>query len=428
MTNRQLEDRLRRAVGNTAPHDVEQVLSRCEARKGTVTTMKRTFIARRSGMIAACLALALMVSGGAVYGGNRRVASTVSLDVNPSIELTVNRREKVLSCAGLNADGQLVLADMSGGADLEGTKLNVAVNALVGALVSRGYLEDISSALLISVEDKDGDRAARLRRELTQWTDQALQQGQAQAAVLSQTVEYNAELEQKAQQNSISTGKAALVERVMALNGDLTFEELSALSVEELKDLIETGAPAMPIGKDKAAEIALIHAKLAQFNSSYWEVDAELDEPVPHYEVDIVSGGGSAEVKVHAFTGQVLEQENEREPIPQVTPGAVVTPVQPQPEPKPEPQPEPKPEPQPQPQPEPQQPATDDIGRDKALAAALAHAGLAQSAISQLEVERDFDHGRLEYEIEFKSGQMEYEYTIDAATGAVLEHEKDRDD
>jgi len=34
----------------------------------------------------------------------------------------------------------------------------------------------------------------------------------------------------------------------------------------------------------------------------------------------------------------------------------------------------------------------------------------------------------VEYEVEFRSGGMEYDYTIDAATGAVLEHEKDIDD
>ncbi len=420
MTNREVEARLTRALGNTAPNDVEAVLSRCEQQKGTVTTMKTTLLSARKGMIAACLAMALMAGGGAAYGQSRAVASVVSLDVNPSIELTVNRRERVLSCVGLNEDGKLVLAGMTGGADLEGTKLNVAVNALVGALVSEGYLEDVSSALLISVEDKNDDRAARLRQELTHWTDQALQQGQAQASVLSQTVTYSAALEEKARENSISTGKAALVEQVMALNGELTFADLSALSVEELKDLRELGAPALPIGKDKAAEFALIYSKLGQYNSTYFEVDAELDEPVPHYEVDIVSGGGSQEVKVHAFTGQVLTTETEGKPISGVVPGTVVTdpiPVTPQPQPQPEPKPEPEPK-----------PTTNDIGKDAAVNAALAHAGLSRSAVTRLEAERDRDNGRLEYEIEFQSGNMEYEYTIDAATGAVLEHEKEWDD
>ncbi len=410
MDEHNVKNRLIRAVEHTAPDDVQDVLSRCDTRKGTVRPMMTTMKRSVSGLIAACAALAIVAGGGAAYGQNRAVASVVSLDVNPSIELQVSKREKVLSCTGLNEEGALVLADMAGGDDLKGAKLNVAVNALVGALVSQGYLEDLSSAVLISVEDKDDQRAARLRMELTQWTDQALQQEASQAAVLSQTVTYSAQLEQQAKDNHISTGKAALVERVRSLNGSLTFEALSALSVEELKDLLDLGAPGMPIGKEKAAEIALLSSKLGMYSSTYWEVDAELDEDIPHYEVELISGGGQEEVKIHAFTGAVLTSESEGQPIPGVTPGTIVTPDIPVIPTQPEP------------------PAAGEIGGDKALAAALSHAGVSQSAATHVEVALDRDDGRLEYEIEFKSGGMEYEYTIDAFTGAVLEHEKEWDD
>ena len=72
--------------------------------------------------------------------------------------------------------------------------------------------------------------------------------------------------------------------------------------------------------------------------------------------------------------------------------------------------------------------ATGDIGSQAAKAAALAHAGVSESQAYELEVERDYDDGRLEYEVEFKAGGMEYQYTIDGVTGSVLEYEQDRDD
>ena len=64
----------------------------------------------------------------------------MSLDVNPSIELTLNRSEKVLACTPVNEEAQAILADMDGGGDLKGAKLDVAVNAIVGSLVRKGYL------------------------------------------------------------------------------------------------------------------------------------------------------------------------------------------------------------------------------------------------------------------------------------------------
>ena len=70
----------------------------------------------------------------------------------------------------------------------------------------------------------------------------------------------------------------------------------------------------------------------------------------------------------------------------------------------------------------------DDLDAEAAKAAALKHAGLSEGQVQELQVEWDSEHGRAVYEVEFKSGGMEYEYVIDAATGAVLDHETERDD
>lgn len=396
MTDQELERRLARAIFNTAPDDLQGVLSRCETRKGNVipmTTKRKNPWARN--LIAACLALALVGGAGVTWQQANAVASVVSLDVNPSIELNVNKNGKVLSCEGLNEEARDVLTDMNGGADLKGTELEVAVNAIVGALVRSGYLDSISSAILISVEDADQTRAARLRQELTAAVDGVLQKGASEAAVLSQTVEKNSDIEKQARENNISTGKAALISRIMTMNSSLTFDGLSALSVEELKDLAETGAPGMPIGREEAARSAMVYAAVTDRVIS-WETDAELDERTPHYEVELRTAAGEFEYEVDAYTGAILRGKAnvlEEEKIDQPPAGT-----------------------------------SGDIGSDEAKTAALSHAGLTEAQVTGLSVEKDEDDGRVKYEVEFRTNGMEYEYTIDAATGAVLEHEKDRDD
>ena len=210
MTNEKMEQRLAAAVEKTAPNDANGVLSRCEERKGTVIPMttKKTAKRRWTSLIAACLAV-MLLGGGLFYQRANAVASVVSLDVNPSIELKVNRSEKVLVCTPLNEDAKAILADMGNGADLKGAKLDVAVNAIVGSLVRNGYLDSISSAIMISVEDKDTARAEKLQRELTSTVDGVLQTSESRASVLTQTLTQDAVLEQQARENSISTGKAA---------------------------------------------------------------------------------------------------------------------------------------------------------------------------------------------------------------------------
>ena len=236
MTNEKMEQRLASAVEKTAPNDVNGVLSRCDERKGTVIPMttKKTVNRKWTTLVAACLAVMLLCGGGVVYQQAHAVASVVSLDVNPSIELKVSKSEKVLVCTPLNEDAKAILADMGGGADLKGAKLDVAVNAIVGSLVRNGYLNSISSAIMISVEDKDTVRAEKLQRELTSAVDGVLQTSEAKAAVLTQTLTQDAAREQQARENSISTGKAALVNRVLAINPALKFDALAKLSVEEL--------------------------------------------------------------------------------------------------------------------------------------------------------------------------------------------------
>ena len=403
MTNEKLEQRLAAALEKTAPDDVSGVLSRCEARKGTVIPMttKKTVNRKWTTLVAACLALVLLGGGGIFYQQAHAVASVVSLDVNPSIELKVSRNEKVLACVPLNEDAKAILADMSNGADLKGAKLDVAVNAIVGSLVRNGYLDSISSAIMISVEDKDAARAEKLQRELTSAVDGVLQTSEAKAAVLTQTLTQDAAREQQARENNISTGKAALVNRVLTINPSLKFDALAKLSVEELKDLAEAGAPAMPIGKDAAAYAAEQYAGTTALDSVTAEVDSELDESPAHYEVELHTAWGEFEYLVDAYTGKVLSGQK----------GLLAT-----------------------------APAGDeaakptapsggaDIGHAKAKSIALNHAGVSENEAYDMEIELDDEDGALVYEVEFKSGNMEYSYEINAATGAILKHEAEIDD
>ena len=404
MTNEKMEQRLAAALEKTAPDDVNGVLSRCEERKGTVIPMttKKTANRKWTSLIAACLAVMLLGGGGVFYQRANAVVSVVSLDVNPSIELKVNRSEKVLVCTPLNEDAKAILADMSNGADLKGAKLDVAVNAIVGSLVRNGYLDSISSAIMISVEDKDTARAEKLQRELTSTVDGVLQTSESRASVLTQTLTQDAGLTQQARENSISTGKAALVNRVLALNATLKFDALAKLSVEELKDLAEAGAPAMPIGMDAARTAAEEYAGTTAVDSVTAEVDPELDESPAHYEVELQTAWGEFEYLVDAYTGKVLSGQKDllaTAPVGDETakssaPSGTVQ----------------------------------GIGYAKAKSIALNHAGLSENQAYDMEIELDDEDGTLVYEVEFKSGNMEYDYEIDAATGAIFKHEAELDD
>ena len=402
MTNERMEQRLASAVEKTAPDDVNGVLSRCEMRKGTVINMPNTKTATKKWIMAAAACLAVILVGAAVLLQQANaVATVVSLDVNPSIELKVNSSEKVLSCTPLNDEAKAILAEMGEGADLKGAKLEVAVNAIVGSLVRNGYLDSISSAIMISVEDKNTERAEKLRSELASIVDVTLQTEAAKAAVLTQTLPQDKKLEQQARENNISTGKAALINRVLTLNAGLKFEELAKLSVEELKDLAEAGAPAMPIGKEKALEIATAaYTKATTAAIRCSEVDPELDEIPAHYEVELTSETGEEfEYKIDAYTGTVLESKREGEKGTGTSAGQL-----------------------------PQLPSPDQLDYAKIKAKVLKYLGLSENISCDMDIKLEIEDGKLVYEVEFKAGKMEYSFKFDATTGALLKQEIEKDD
>lgn len=407
-----LKQRLWTAAEHAAPDPLERILSACEEPRKEEQQMKNArttnSIRRRWVSLTAAAMLAVLVGLGAGIQGWRSgqtVASVVSLDVNPSIQLQVNRKERVLSAEPLNADAWTILKDM----ELEGTQLNVAVNAIVGSLLQNGYLTEAGSAILISVEDSDAQRAGRLEAELNQTVSAAVEK----AVVLSQVLTRDAG--QTPGTAGVSAGKAALVQSIQALNGNLVFEDLAALSVEELWQLRDAGAPGQPIGMSGAAYAAQAYANVLETDSFVWEADAELDEIPAHYEVELYQPHNKDlkyEYRVDAYTGEVLTGPAN---ILQTagdsteTPGTAPAPSQ--------------------------KPAADTagtgsgtrslIGEAQAKSIALRHAGLQESGTLYCNVWAEYDEGRMEhYEVEFGTDSARYEYEIGLYDGAVLKSEQ----
>ncbi|AXQ79084.1 hypothetical protein DDV21_008285 [Streptococcus chenjunshii] len=68
-----------------------------------------------------------------------------------------------------------------------------------------------------------------------------------------------------------------------------------------------------------------------------------------------------------------------------------------------------------------------EITAEQAKAIALADAGLDESAVINLKVEKDFEHGVSYYEVDFDdpAAGLEYDYAIDSVSGDILERSQD---
>ena len=434
MTDRELESRLASAVERAAPNDVEAVLARCGDQTGAVVPLTAQGSApgrkRRRWAplaVAACLVLAIAGGGaGYVYQLDHAVASVVCLDVNPSVELTVNRNETVLSAVPANADAEVILNGM----DLTGAKVDVAMNAIVGAMLTNGYVDELANSILITVEDDDAQRGARLQQELTAQADAILASYQVNGAILSQTIQNSAQLQQLAQEYGISAGKAALIQTIVdSSGGTKTFESLVGLSINELNLIyssnstdgalapdsadpdqigtvggaeftvpIQTTGQASDsayIGVEAAQQAALTHAGVSAADTTFLEAEYDWDDGRMVYEVEFRANGREYEYEIDALTGQVLKYETEGSGVPSQSGGQSVD-------------------------------TASFIGEEAAKAAALADAGVAESDTIYCSAWLDYDDGWPEcYEVEFMAGNTRYEYKIALTRAVVLEREQE---
>lgn len=162
---------------------------------------------------------------------NFHVQTTVYLDVNPSVELQTNTREKVVRAVAHNKDGEKILADMN----LEDTDVDVALNAILGSMVKQGYLSEAKHMILLSVEGDDQEKADALCVRLEKEVDDCLQSLIGTGKVYTQSMQNDSQTMEKAKEYGISPGKVVFIQKILEENPELEFETLAQMSMSELE-------------------------------------------------------------------------------------------------------------------------------------------------------------------------------------------------
>ena len=101
---------------------------------------KRASINRITGIVAAAAA-ALVITGGIGGYAYYTPYGTVSLDVNPSIEYTINRFDRVLEVNGMNDDGEDILSGLDT-KKLINTNIEAAIEDTIEQIDAEGYFSD----------------------------------------------------------------------------------------------------------------------------------------------------------------------------------------------------------------------------------------------------------------------------------------------
>lgn len=253
LNRQQIEACLKSAASDLTPNVLERIdLStpqiKAEKEKRSVFFLRQRVIAT---LVAACFCM-IALAGGTYTYQNGKVDSVIGIDVNPSVELSVNKRNKVLAAKALNEDGESIMQDM----DLKGVDLNTAVNAVIGSMVTHGYLSELDNAILVTVSNDSISKAQGLRHAVVNDIRNTLEEKQLKAVVYDQQVMEEDEVKQLAEEYKISYGKAYFLRELILQNPSLSMDDMKALApltMEEIAKVITERSYAVE-GKTAAGE------------------------------------------------------------------------------------------------------------------------------------------------------------------------------
>lgn len=375
LTDQEVEYMLAKAVVQQVP-DIYQQASSAPITPLTVVDeiVPRQFPRQRlrwQRLAAACVLLVLC-AGGIFSWLWFSTKAVVSIDVNPSVALSLNRFEYVIDTQAGNTDGAEVLDDLS----LKNLKLSTALDALMGAMSRKGYLDD-QAQISVFVDGSDDDFNRELYDEIT---DDLAHLAPDAVTQVGESATAQPDTQQPPEQQTT----------------EQTTEQPSAEQTTEQPandQTTEQPAAEQPITGQQAKEIAANHAGVAVADLTFHSVSLEEDDGRRVYDVEFYSGSTEYDYEIDDATGDILSYDNDVEnfSIPQQQGAATGS----------------------------------YIGEDAAKAAALQRAGLTEDQVRWEKCELDEDDGRFSYELEFSSGQHEYECEVEAFTGEILNFEQD---
>lgn len=152
--------------------------------------------------------------------------SYVSIDVNPSIELTLNQIDRVIAAEAYNSDGERILESVS----VRGTYYMDAVELLMECELMQDYLTE-DACLTFTVAAGNGGKEEAL------WEGIAYSSGCRKHGGLRIRADVN--MVEEAHENGFSLGKYAACRALQEYDPAVTTEECHNMTMSEIHGLIE---------------------------------------------------------------------------------------------------------------------------------------------------------------------------------------------
>ncbi|BCJ88126.1 anti-sigma factor domain-containing protein [Effusibacillus dendaii] len=209
----------------------------------SVPGFSRSYLAwRRVAPLAAAFVLAIGLWQASEIVQAKRVSAYVALDINPSLELAINKEKSVLKTEPLNDDGKVLVADLH----LEGKPVEQAIDELTDQATKKGFIKPDSEILVTASAAPDaqidvGSLEQILMTRVSEKVSKSGLSANVGGVVVSEKVR------EEAKTVGLSSGKYAVYLQAQATGLPVSVEELKREAVttvvkkhgDEIKQILE---------------------------------------------------------------------------------------------------------------------------------------------------------------------------------------------
>lgn len=174
---------------------------------------------------------------------NQVYASTVTLDINPQIEITLDEDDRVIEVRGLNDDGVSFFQTTSNFKKME---LDEFIELLVERLDERGYIVSTEDNTIMIYVEGTSDQIKE--RVLANVQSKILTEAQKRNRIVNFVKTNEIELttrqvraiKQFAENNDINPGRAILIYQIREIDDTYTIQSLQRMKMRDLNALYES--------------------------------------------------------------------------------------------------------------------------------------------------------------------------------------------
>ncbi len=183
----------------------------------------------KNSLIVVLIAFVLVIISCYIYYNNP--VSYVSIDINPSIMLTINRFDRVIKVEGLNEDAKKLIENIK----LYGVDIVLATEKITNKAVELGYLDKNlnDNVVLVSAYCNNEEKRENLQQK---FHDNLNKKGIRSFIVDTELTEEDAK---KSNEYGVSEAKILFVKKAIEQNPELKFEDLIYLPAREIAKYID---------------------------------------------------------------------------------------------------------------------------------------------------------------------------------------------